>query len=382
MTQSETKTRRKRSDETVVNGDCFEVITQLPDDSFHAVVTDPPYNFEGGFMQEEWDEIGSPDDYQAWCKAWSSDLLRVLKPGGHLIAFSGNRSHHRLMAGVEDAGYEIRDTITWHYGQGFPKGARLKTYLDDEEAEEWGDWRGTLKPATEFAVLARTPLDGSSATQNQVEHGTGNLNVEACRIPLNPTVDESQRRTMTRSNKDRDDGWEMDESGEHDTEVIDEEGRYPANLVLDSTMAEVMDLGYETSTTGNRSSESQDAVVENTQWYVDNHQSDEYTDSGGLSRFFYCPKAHKNERTHDGDIENDHPTVKPIDLMEWLVKLVTAEGQWVLDPFVGSGTTLLAAQNTGRRAMGIEQDEAYCEIARGRLEVNATDQSEDDDTEE
>jgi DNA modification methylase len=320
---------------SAIHGDMFDVLPQLPENEFHAIVCDPPYNFDGGFMQRQWDDIGSPKQYQLWCQDWSEKALATLKPGGHLIAFSGNRSHHRLMSGVEDAGYEIRGTITWHYGEGMPKGSRLSTWLDGEETEKWGDWRGTLKPATEFAVLARSPLGERSATQNQVEHGVGNLNVEACRT---------------------------------------ESGRFPPNLVLDATMADVIDALAGDVAGGD---ERGDCDGERDSGFYDvgsdtgsgEPNSRVYADEGGASRFFYCSKAAKSERNVDGEIENDHETVKPVDLMEWLVKLVTAEGQKVLDPFVGSGTTLIAADNVGREAVGVEMDEEYAELARDRFDA-------------
>lgn len=315
----------------IIVGDAVDVIETLPESIVHAIVTDPPYSISS--TDGEWDQFrrqrnendagrddyggrlsskapasgaeGDNYEYHRWCMVWAEKAKRVLKPGGHVIAFSGNRTHHRLMSALEDVGYEIRDTVTWHYAEGIPKGASLSTWLDGEDADEWGDWRGTLKPATEFCILARAPLGESSAAKNQVKHGAGNLNVEACRI------------------------------GDFGAG-----GRYPANVILDPVMAEVMDIqGDPPNTNGGE----------------------------GPSRFFYCSKASKAERTHGGAIENDHPTVKPIDLMEWLVKIVTDEGQRVLDPFAGSGTTIIAASRCGRRAVGIEQDSDYAEIARRRL---------------
>jgi len=310
-----------------IHGDSFDVLDGLEENSHHAVVTDPPYNFEGGFMQEEWDDIGSGTEYQKWCQEWAEKCKRVLKAGGHLIAFSGNRSHHRLMCGVEDAGYEIRDTITWHYGNGFPKGASIERWLDEEYKEKFGDWRGMLKPATEFAVLARAPLEGTSASRNQMEHGTGNLNVEACRIG-----DEEMEYQKTSGNVGVYN--EIDEKYGEDTY----EGRFPPNLALDPVMASVMDM--------------QSADV----------------GGGEVSRFFYCSKASQSERNHSGEVNNDHPTVKPLDLMQWLVRMVTVEEQKVLDPFAGSGTTAVACHNEGRSCTAIEMEEEYVDIINERLD--------------
>jgi DNA modification methylase len=384
---------------SVIHGDSLDVLDELPENEFHAIVTDPPYAIS--FMDREWDQFrrqrndsdsgrddfggrlsssapasgaeGDNYEYHRWTMMWAEKAKRVLKPGGHVIAFSGNRTHHRLMAAFEDVGYEIRDTITWHYGEGMPKGARLKTWLDGEEAEKWGEWRGALKPATEFPVLFRAPLGESSATRNQVEHGVGNLNVEACRIGEETVVSNGWR------SDDSDGVWDdSEEAGgmyeDTDKELREEnDGRYPANLVLDPVMAEAMDLqsGERKGCTPHvvDDSGSRD-VLDDGGLGETGERVEGYEDSGGASRFFYTSKASKSERTLDGEVENDHETVKPIDLMEWLIKLVTAEGQKVLDPFVGSGTTLLAAENVSRKAVGIEQNEEYADIARERFDVH------------
>jgi len=360
----------------VIEGDVLHVAEELPENSFHAVVCDPPYNFEDGFMQEDWDDVGSPSEYQQWCQQWAESLLDPLKPGGHLIAFSGNRSHHRLFSGIEDAGYEIRDTITWHYANGFPKAPRIERWLDDEYKEQFGDWRGMLKPASEFAVLARAPLEGTSSTKNQIRHGVGNLNVEACRLPL---VDDSEVW-------EGDDGFnevdgkslEGSKNGELNTQNsgLGEEGRFPPNLALDPVMADVMDLlagdvaggDNREECDGQRDGGFYDVGSENGQCEPNSRV---YADDGGASRFFYCSKASSSERNVDGAVDNDHPTVKPLDLMGWLVKMVTAEDQWVLDPFAGSGTTLIAADDVSRNAVGIEMDAEYASLARERF-VEAT----------
>lgn len=373
----------------IIHGDAFSVLEELPENEFHAIVCDPPYNFDGGFMQREWDDIGSPKQYQKWCQTWGEKALKTLKPGGHVIAFSGNRSHHRLFSGIEDAGYEIRDTITWHYGDGFPKGPKLETWLDGKEAEQWGDWRSMLKPATEFAVLARSPLDKSSSTQNQVEHGVANLNIEACRIPTvgDESLDGGRRSAMV--NSDAHEGYErewwddeehvdeLDEEVGERVEHAEENGRYPPNIALDPVMAEVMNLlagdvsGVDHR--GNCNGERDGGFYDVGSDSGDNEPNSRvYADSGGASRFFYCPKAPKSERTHDGAVDNDHETVKPIDLMEWLVKMVTAEGQKVLDPFLGSGTTILAADNVDRECVGIEMNDEYVEIAEQRWDEHTS----------
>lgn len=335
-------------DGNVLCGDAINLLDQLPKNQFHAIVCDPPYNFDGGFMGEEWDNIGSPKEYQEWCQEWAEAALKTLKPGGHLIAFSGNTSQHRLFSGVEDAGYEIRDTLTWHYGDGFSAGSyqKIDQYLDGELEDQFDDWRYGLKPASEFATLARSPI-GGSVTDAVREFHTGVLNVPSC--------------------------------------LIGNSERYPNNVLLDEAMSMTIDAQSGVSEgsgsvvknkdlgENSQSGDAHDGYTRPNKSAYTHSEGDsvrQYGDSGGASRFFYTSKATASEKTSDGQIENDHPTVKPIDLMEWLVKLVTAEDQWVLDPFCGSGTTLLAAQNVGRNSMGIDAEEEWVALTEQRLELN------------
>ncbi|MFB6095668.1 MAG: site-specific DNA-methyltransferase [Halodesulfurarchaeum sp.] len=360
---------------SVIHGDALTILDELPSDHFHAIVTDPPYGLS--FMDEEWDQFDGNDAaypnedaahnyaYRKWTRTWAEKAIRVLKPGGHIIAFGGNRTHHRLMDGLEDAGFTIRDTTTWHYAQGLPKGSSLSTWIDGEKAELWGDWRGTLKPATEFAVLARAPLGADTATANQVTYGVGNLNVEAARIGSGRGG--SREGEATAEKRYTDEG-SSDFAAQPGPRGGHEDGRYPANLVLDEVMAEVMDMQSGELESGDvrRAHDGTEGHV-----YGDGLTSvapeDVYADSGGASRFFYTSKASPDERRHGGKVDNDHPTVKPRDLMRWLIKIVTAEGQRVLDPFAGSGTTILAADDVDREAVGIEMNEEYVTIARERI---------------
>jgi len=318
---------------SVIEGDSLEILEQLPENEFHAIVCDPPYNFDGGIEQRDWDNIGSAEEYQEWCQEWATRALKSLKPGGHLIAFSGNRTHHRLFSGIEDAGYEIRDTINWIFATGIPKGQRIERWLDDEYKEQFGDWRSMLKPTTEYAVLARSPLDERSSTKNQMKHGTANLNVEACRL----------------------DG---------------DDGRFPVNMILDPVMAELIDQqsgerqGCQPHAVDDSGSRN---ILDGGGFGATGKRMEGYADSGGASRFFYCPKASQSERTHDGRIENEHNTVKPLQMMRWLVRLVTSEGQKVLDPFAGSGSTIVAAEQESRECVGIEMDPDFAQIARDRF---------------
>lgn len=342
-------------------GDCLDVMDDLPENSVHAVVTDPPYGL--AFMGESWDDF-QPREYQGWVEEWATAARRVLKPGGHLIAFSGDKTHHRLFSGVEDAGYEIRHTLNWLYGNGMPKGARVSRWMDDEDAEAWEGFRTELKPAAEYAVLARAPFDGP-AYENVLEHGTAALNVDGTRIPLRDDGGDGNWSGKTEDGERKKNvyGEWSDQRGE------EPEGRFPPNVLLDPRAAETLDeqagdLGLSRGVRGRNT-----AAGEIYDDYGDEGVGETigYGDRGGPSRFYYCSKASTSERTMNGKVENEHPTVKPLDLMEWLITLVTAEGQTVLDPFAGSGTTGLAALSTGREYILIERDGDYAEVARERI---------------
>ena len=411
-------------DKNVVHtGDCFDVLADLPDNAIHAVVSDPPYGL--AFMGRDWDDF-EPKEYQEWCEQWATEVKRVLKPGGHLLAFSGNRTHHRLFTGVEDTGFEIRDTLTWHYGSGFPKASDISKTIDKradaerevvgksrwsdcgeafssdgshdgykrdaherdgykerhvtapatDAAKKWDGWKTGLKPATEFVVMARKPYDGATV-DSVLEHGTGALNIEACRVNTNDDLSAASSGGFAsglHQNQNKSNPRENTKSG---FETPDREGRYPANVVFDETAAERLDQQVGKLETGdfhqNQANETQDKYGE----YSGEYKNPTHypADSGGPSRYFYTSKASKAERTLDGKIDNAHPTVKPIDLMEWLVKLVTAEDQIVLDPFCGSGTTCMAAKNLNRQFIGIEQQPKWADVARVRVGLTPDDPS-------
>jgi site-specific DNA-methyltransferase (adenine-specific) len=372
-------------------GDALEQLAELPADSVHTCVTDPPYGL--AFMGRDWDDF-EPKEYQQWCEKWAREVKRVLKPGGHLLAFSGNRTHHRLFTGVEDAGFEIRDTLTWHYGSGFPKAADMaKTiqkregvepeeitdstdngmgaddsdYNDcynqhhmpepDGKAKEWDGWKTGLKPATEYAVMARKPFDGATVDCVQ-EHGTGALNIDGTRIGT-----EERENAPPGEN----DIYSQAEGG-HGTV----EGRYPSNVVFDETEARRLDAdvgeldGCQPHTVTDNGDRT---VLDDGGLEATGDRVEGYDDAGGPSRYFYTSKASKSERTEDGSIDNAHPTVKPQDLMEWLVKLVTRENQIVIDPFAGSGTTCKAAKALNRRFIGIEKQAKWADVARARCNL-------------
>jgi DNA modification methylase len=322
-------------------GDSFEVLRGMEDNSIDSVVTDPPYGLK--FMGKKWDH--DVPSVELW-----REVLSVLKPGGHLLSFGGTRTYHRMVVAIEDAGFEIRDQIQWIYGSGFPKSHNLK-----------GEWQGfgtALKPANEPIVLARKPLEkGLTVAANVLKWGVGGLNIEGCRV--GDEIIESGRAGRS--------GNVTGKHGiyEHGAKPIGfgtAQGRWPANVIFDEEAGAMLD-----------------------------GQSD---DKKGVSRFFYCAKAAKSERNaglegmpekqsgvknasgrgfSESDPykkvvnQNHHPTVKPVQLMRYLVRLVTPPGGTVLDPFMGSGTTGVACKSEGFGFIGIELNPEYLEIAKGRI---------------
>ena len=368
----------------IIVGDCRASMATLPDASVDAVVCDPPY--ELGFMGKAWDASGIAYDVEVWRQA-----LRVLKPGGHLLAFSGSRTYHRMACAIEDAGFDIRDQIMWVYGSGFPKSLDVSKAIDkaagaerevvgayihpdgrvrdwsahDQDAQGYGKWNGTprsltsaatdaarqwsgwgtaLKPAHEPICMARKPLIGTVAA-NVLAHGTGAINVDGCRVG---TTDALVRPPIERTDNSV---LGVGLGVGTQTEPL---GRWPANFIHD---------GSEEATAG----------------------------LGEAARFFYTPKAGREDREEGCDEHelvrrtdvresehhtpnlrtterrNHHPTVKPTDLMRYLCRLVTPPGGTVLDPFTGSGSTGRGAVLEGFDFVGCELSPEYAEIARARI---------------
>lgn len=299
----------------VLHGDCRNELELLADNSIDSIVTDPPY--ELGFMGKSWDASGIAYDPTMW-----GQCLRAIKPGGHMLAFSGSRTYHRMVCAIEDAGFEIRDQIMWIYGSGFPKSLNIAKQTG---SDEWDGWGTALKPAHEPIVLARKPLDGTVAN-NISTHGTGGLNINGCRHG------EGAKKWVT----PRGGIWSTDPTAK--AELIDNPlGRYPANLIHDDSeeITELLPL--------DKSKRS-------------------------ASRFFYSAKANNTDRNEGiADKTNKHPTVKPTELMRYLVRLVTPPNGTVLDPFTGSGSTGKAAVLEGFSFIGIEQSEEYVHIAKARI---------------
>jgi hypothetical protein len=373
----------------VLTNDCRAAMAAMAEASADAIVTDPPYGLS--FMGKDWDRAVPGPDY--WREA-----LRVAKPGAHLLAFGGTRVWHRLAVAIEDAGWEVRDTIMWLHGQGFPKSLDVSKAIDKEAGAErevtgpnpharpsdgerfnamgtkthspltapatprWSGFGTALKPAWEPVIVARKPLAGTVAA-NVLEYGTGGINVDGCRIEgAPPSVPQPNFRSVNgRATK-------LDANGRNG-EMSHAIGRWPANLVLDEEAAAALDEMSGTT-------RSRDGGVAG--WQKGGYVGGRYepiartghNDSGGASRFFYCAKASKAERNLGG-VDNRHPTVKPLALMRWLVRLVTPPGGLVLDPFCGSGTTGIAATMEGFRFIGIEMDETHAHVARQRIAAAA-----------
>lgn len=315
-------------------GDSRDVLRAMPESSIDSVVCDPPYGLN--FMGRAWDASdGAPFAAEFWAEA-----LRVLKPGGHLVAFSGTRTYHRMACAIEDAGFEIRDQIGWTYGSGFPKSHNI------------GDgWGTALKPAWEPICLARKPLTGTVAA-NVLEHRTGALNIDDCRI-------EGQDAQEGRTRHGGGDKWEG--SGFRDRSAPMPAGRWPANIVHDGSEEVLKAFPDAGGGFGKRGAGGQNGIYSAIGGTM---QEVGFGDEGSAARFFYTAKADAEDR-----LGSKHPTVKPLDLMQWLVRLVTPKGGIVLDPFAGTGTTGEAAWREGMRAVLIEREPEYqADIAR-RMEL-------------
>lgn len=407
----------------IYHGDLFDVLPTLDAGSFDACVTDPPYGL--GFMAKDWDvpggigafpmrrrvetdavntgasrqggrqrscadfqrrQLRDAQTMQAEAEAWAREVFRVLKPGAHLVAFGGTRTFHRLTAGIEDAGFEIRDCLSWLYGQGFPKSLNL------------GEGQGTaLKPAWEPIILARKPTVGTVAANVDV-HSTGALNIDACRLETNGETWDREPGTVQPSESIGTFQTGTRSMVQHDL------GRWPANVCLDEEAAALLDAqtGELTSGTAVGGLHRRSNKTANCYGHFKGERTEGdvcFGDTGGASRFYYVAKPSREERDYGCDelalesgstlcdrVEgsaglnnpragagrtsggrNTHPTVKPVELMRWLVKLVTPSNGRVLDPFLGSGTTGMACRYELREFVGIEKEAAYVQIAERRI---------------
>lgn len=373
-------------------GDCLDILRTIPDNSVDAVVTDPPYGLS--FMGKRWDyDVPSEDIWR--------ESLRVLKPGGHLLAFAGTRTQHRMAVRIEDAGFEIRDMIAWVYGSGFPKSLDVSKAIDKMDAtpaaRQWHGWGTALKPALEPITVARKPLIGTVA-ENVLTWGTGGVNVDGCRVEASdgrPLIESKSEESLHAF------GNGLNGSRCAGTTTL---GRWPANLIHDGS-EEVVGLFPETKSGAFNSTIQKPTNGASKGREYARMRKDRESDSGSAARFFYCAKASKRDRDegcegmpikHVGTYAQDewsrqnmgntpdavreprtnhHPTVKPTDLMRYLCRLVTPPEGTVLDPFMGSGSTGKAAVLEGFNFIGIEREPEYLEIARARI-THAQEQKE------
>jgi DNA modification methylase len=410
----------------VHNADCLDHMRTMADNAVDAVVTDPPYGLT--FMGKDWDK-GVPGEV-FWREA-----LRVAKPGAHLLASGGTRKFHRLTCAIEDAGWEIRDCIMWVYGSGFPKsldvskaidkaagaerectrepgrilkrGAAMDSIASTERARfdtpatdlarQWQGWGTCLKPAFEPIILARKPLDGTVAS-TVAKWGTGGLNVDGCRVEITERLPEYRTKGGNHDSPVAF-GWngerEIPEGERAQSSVRHRaSGRFPANLVHDGSEEVLAGFPDIHGAGGPRDAKGLCGVSGNL-FKMAGGDGHRFGDSGSAARFFYCAKASRGEREaglreahaamrNDGRVteidnpyqrgkvlKNHHPTVKPISLMRWLVRLVTPPDGLVLDPFTGSGTTGCAAVLEGKRFIGCELSAEYADIARDRIAHHA-----------
>lgn len=418
----------------LIVGDAIEQMAKLPENSIDSIVTDPPYGLE--FMGKDWDkftkgklsnrwqqagkpsmrkfkghndwhskpkpryinDLKSMNALQEFCYEWAKEALRVLKPGGYLLSFGGTRTYHRMACAIEDAGFEIRDCIQWLYGSGFPKSLNIGKQVDKIQGNDgevignrkahdirgnalmeatvpeykkevsqiqiditkgnsaWEGWGTALKPANEPIVVARKPLSEKNVALNVLKWGTAGINIDACRIE-GGVLESDKRTSKTGVGIWNQGNRRAKEEGE---ERHNPQGRFPSNVILDEEAGRMLDAP---------------------------------------SRFFYCAKASKAERNmgcedlplkerpglYDDDnyewkhghkiakpTKNNHPTVKPIKLMRYLVRLVTPPNGVVLDPFLGSGTTAIAAKMEGFNWLGIEREAEYVKIAEARIKAVQT----------
>ncbi len=350
----------------IIHGDCLEEMRKMADNSISAIVTDPPYGIS--FMGKGWDNAVPGSDY------WKS-CLRIIKPGGFLLAMGGSRTFHRLALSIEEVGFEIRDTIMWIYGSGFPK-----------SHNNFGlDGYGTaLKPAYEPIIMAMKPLDGTFK-QNAEKWGQAGINIDGCRIGSGEDKSIAGAKDFIPCH----------EGGFKFTPTDISKGRWPANVIFDEEAGAMLDeQSGVCKPPGNRKPATGTQIF-GSDFATRNIPGENCYpgETGGASRFFYCAKASSRERNEGleglpekaafeyGSIKksegrtgvntpraNNHPTVKPLKLMEYLIRLVMPPKDGILlDPFAGSGTTILAAKRLGFNAIGIENQKEYCDIANARL---------------
>ena len=425
---------RRRNLPTIHHGDCIETMNAMPPESVDAIVCDPPYGLSNttpaqvadtiakwaggdrghvptgrGFMGKSWDAFVPPP------AVWD-ECMRVLKPGGHMVVFAGSRTHDLMGLSIRLAGFEMRDSLAWLYGSGFPKSHDIGKAIDKlagaerevvgtarrsqnrsegwdrpwmreqmeslggsgmaehaitapatPEAQRWDGWGTALKPAFEPIVLARKPLAEKTVARNVLAHGTGAINVDACRIAA---TDKAKFPAGVVSETESVYGGGAGIYGDRPRpEDASPSGRWPANVLLDHHAAAWVD--EQSGITQSPTSTGRGAGGQNGMYSPIGGQGTVPApgDKGGASRFFYTAKAPKSERPNVDGVQ--HPTVKPLAIMRWLIRLVTPPGGVVLDPFAGSGTTIEAALIEGFDPVGIEMEADYLPLIQHRIDRQA-----------
>lgn len=426
---------------SIYNGDCLNELERLNENSIDCIITDPPY--ELNFMGKGWDNAGVSFNKNTWEKC-----LRVLKPGGYLLAFGGTRTYHRIACAIEDAGFEIRDCIMWLYGSGFPKSMDIEKAINKRDgvefkskpakgvgfmnsnddgwhntlnqleqigessnrAKEWQGWGTALKPAYEPIIVARKPFKGS-LVDNVLKNGVGGINIDACRVGDDAIKGGTMPDLKDVGKKSKEsigiNKLSFGQVSNAKRKPLDGHiGRFPANVILtyDETDGDEVCGGFPyTKSTGGSGEASKIHTFQNVRIGVNGKNTGSHLgglgDSGSAARYFYCAKASKKDRddgleTFSKDITDDgrnkpidnpylrgktlrhntHPTVKPTELMQYLVRLVAPKNAIILDPFMGSGSTGKAVmyenkeRNANYKFIGIEKDVEYCNIAKARIE--------------
>jgi len=371
----------KKKEIKLMLGDNMESLKKLADNSVDSIVTDPPYGLS--FMGKKWDyEVPSVDFWK--------EALRVLKPGGHVLSFGGTRTYHRMVVNMEDAGFEIRDQIQWLYGSGFPKSLNI-----GKKISEYEGWGTGLKPANEPICLARKPLSEKTIVDNVIKWGTGGINVDGCRIGTELVKSNGYYNLDNDLNSLSRSGSTTKSKDEYNGSI--NEGRWPANILFDEEAAAELDKQSGISKSSKNDIRKSNGISSgiSSMKGIGVKQGDnngEYDDKGGASIFFYVAKVSKKERNlglennEDKElrvlnsglggtpqeerslpVKNNHPTLKPINLMSYLIKLITPEGGVVLDPFMGSGSCGIAAALGDFNYIGMELDEDYFKIAEQRI---------------
>ena len=409
----------------IFNGDCLEVLKAMPDNSVTSFVTDPPYDLTDnkksgkssskGFMGKEWDGTGIAFNVELW-----KECLRVLKPGGYILAFGGTRTVHKMASAIEDAGFMIEDQIIWVYGQGMPKSRNIGKDLNQVELEKYGTG---LKPAFEPIVVAQKPISEKNIAKNFIKWNAGVLNIDDCRVPYEDTQNPATNPKYRKNN-----GYKTPPKGQKSNGAVsfssskndlNELGRFPANIIFDEFTGSILDK--QNGECGNGWKKKYGIEYSNKEHAYSTQQcvfggkydsKNTYSNQSGASRFFYCPKANQKDKnegldnfeykisdvkygalvtkssvqkrivsnnTNAAKHKNNHPTVKPTSLMEYLVKLVTpdVEGAICLDIFGGSGSTAkaVASLSNNIKFILIEKEQEYYDIAVARIQHEFNKQS-------